>query len=65
MKNFFIGLAISALGMGIFWSPLFCENMTNKQEVEHAAWGLSIAFIGAVVILSGIAKEYCRRHHIE
>ena len=65
MKKFAVGLAVAAIGMGVFWSPMFYENMSFELQSERGAWGLCVAAFGALVMLSAIAGEYCKRHRIE
>ena len=65
MKKFAVGLAVAAIGLGIFWSPMFCENMSFELQSERGQLGLCVAAFGALLILSAIAGEYCKRHHID
>lgn len=60
-KFFSLGLAVSAIGMGIFWSPVFCD-MSRAAEQETATWGLSVTFVGALCIYLALILDWRKRH---
>lgn len=60
-KFFSFGLAISAIGMGIFWSPIFGD-ISRVAERETATYGLGVAFVGALCIYVALILDWRKRH---
>ena len=51
------GLLASAVGSGIFWSPMFFE-WTEKMEQDTALAGLLTMFVGVCVCLLAVFLEW-------
>ncbi len=61
-KFFSFGLAVSAIGMGVFWSPLFCD-VSRETEQTTTTLGLAIAFVGALCIYVALILDWRKRRH--